>query len=533
MFDRVAPILYRYEGTIARLLGDSLVAFFGTPVTHEDDAVRAVRAALEVMAVAESYAEEVKQRYAIDFQMRACLNTGPVVIGPVSSDLKYEFTAMGGAVNLASRLKFAGQPMQVLLTEYTHRLIAYAFECNDHGPVLVTGRREPVRMYSVVRPKSQPSQRRGIVGLRSPMIGRQLELDVLHHMSNAVCAGLGRAVLIVGEPGLGKSRLIREWQQAMLSNTPTASTASDAQRREDGERHSDSRPATWSIAQSHSYGNGIAYHLVINLLRALLCVPENAEEEETRIALQALTGSLSDSDNRLDAATPYIAHLMSLEMPAADRAGIDRLDPAALQYRYRAALETLLLVLTRRNPQIVVLEDIHWADSASIELLAQLVPLLRNAPLLLCMVARPEPASAGWQLVTEARSVLGSNMRELKLQALSVDESHLLVNNLLDINEVPDALRDPILAKAEGNPFFIEEVLRMLIDRNIIIRHNGSWRSGQLPEDLEIPDNLERLLLARIDRLPDDAKQTLRIASVIGRQFPLRVLARILGEVTQ
>jgi predicted ATPase len=209
---------------------------------------------------------------------------------------------------------------------------------------------------------------------------------------------------------------------------------------------------------------------------------------------------------------------------------VQMLDPQALQARYLEALRRLLLALTSRRPVMLVFEDLHWSDPSSVELLIKLLPLVATAPLLLCLVSRAERDAPGWRLVTSAREMLGGSLTEITLDSLSERHSRQLVANLLEIEALPEEMRALILRKAEGNPFFVEEVIRMLIDRGAVVQEDGGWVAGLEIESLEIPDNLQGLLLARIDRLPDDVKLTLRVASVIGRQFPVRVLARVLEE---
>lgn len=507
-FDHIAPIIYRYEGTIARLLGDSLVAFFGAPIAHEDDALRAVRAGLEALRAAERYREICAAQFQIDFRMRGCLNTGPVVVGAIGQDLGYEFSAIGGAVNLATRLKFAAPPGRLVLTDETRRFIAHSYDLRDGGMLDVPGRREPVRIWELLGPRSSPTAGRGLAGLHSPLVGRDQELAVLLEQSDAARAGLGRAVLLVGEPGLGKTRLIQEWQTAAAA-------------RADGRR-----PLRWAVGQCRSYGQNLAYHLVINLVRALLGVNEMSEEAETRRALAHLTAEL----NSPPTTHTYLAGLLLLRLTADEQALVQRHDPQALRYQYLQALRQVLTTLAQRQPLALVLEDVHWADPASADLLGSLLPLARTHPILLCLATRPEPEAAGWALVAAARSALGSGLTELTLQPLSAESSRLLVGNLLSLENLPEQLRRLILTKAEGNPFFVEEMIRMLIDRAAIVQRNGGWQAGAPVDADDIPDNLEGLLQARIDRLPDEVKETLRVAAVIGRQFPLKVLAHVLGE---
>jgi class 3 adenylate cyclase len=511
-FDRITPAIYRYEGTIAQLVGDGLWAFFGAPVAHEDDPARAVRAALELLSAAGQYARQVRQEYGIEFSMRACLHTGPVVIGAVGDDLTYEYTAMGGAANLAARLKFAAEPMTLLITEDTYRFVDPLFETDDLGCIEVKGRSEPVRVYQVHAARSQPGQLRGLRGLQSPMVGRDAELTILLQLCETVRAGLGRAVLVVGEPGLGKTRLIAEWKAAV--GTAYAGKPDKAPR--------------WAEGFGLSYGQDQAYHLLIQLLRSLLALPDANEEHEDRAALHSVTQELF-GEEALEVYA-YLGHLLrvKLEDEALDR--VPSFDPQALQTQYLVAVRRLLEALAQLHPLVLILEDLHWADPSSIELLVRLIPVVSTVPVLLCIVTRPEPDAPGWKLVAAAREVLASSLTEISLTTLSDRDSRLLVANLLQIEELPEEMRRLILAKAEGNPFFVEEVIRMLIDRGAIVRRNGGWTAAAAIGSIDIPDNLQGLLMARIDRLPDEAKQMLRIASVIGRQFPVKVLEYVLGR---
>ncbi len=510
-FDRITPAIYRYEGTIARLVGDGLWAFFGAPVAHEDDPIRAIRAALDLLDAARQYAAEVRRKHDIDFAMRACLNTGAVVVGPVGDDLTYEYTAMGGAVNLAARLKFAAQPMTVLITESTYRFASPLLECTDLGPIEVKGRTEPVHIYQVDGLRAEPGRVRGLApaGLQSPMVGRDAELTTLTQLCEAVRAGLGRAVLVVGEPGLGKTRLIAEWRAVVA-----------------GTKH-EPLPL-WAEGHCLSHGQGLAYHLLLDLLRSIVGIPEAASETEAHSALRVFTEELF-GDSMLDIYAP-LGHLLSLNLEAEAAERIQLLDPQALQAQYLAAVRRLLVTVASRQPLVLILEDLHWADPSSTELLIKLLPLASTTPLLFCLVTRPDRDAPGWKLVAAARETLGGSLTEITLGALSETDSRQLVANLLAIEALPEDLRTLILKKAEGNPFFVEEVIRMLIDRGAIVQRNGGWFAGAELESLEIPDNLQGLLLARIDRLPDEAKYILRVASVIGRQFPVKVLEHVLEK---
>lgn len=504
-FDRLFPTIYRYEGSIARLLGDAMLAFFGAPVAHEDDPVRAVRAALDLLDAAREYAAEVRARHGIDFAVRVGLNTGPVVVGEVGSDLKYEYTALGDAVNLAARLQSAARPMTIVVSEQTQRFAAPLFDFTDLGWLDVRGRSEPVRIYEVRGPKPEPGRLRGLAGLTSPMVGRAAELERLRERGHAVWDGEGHIAVIVGEPGLGKSRLIAEWRASLAD-----------------------LPLYWAEGRCLSYGQGLTHHLLLDLLRSLLGVAVGAGEAETRTALAARVAELGGEV----ATESYAAlgHLLSLNLDGQAHERMAALDLQALRASYLAALRHLLLDQANRRPLVLVLDDIHWADPSSIDLLVRLLPLAQEAPLLFCIVTRPDETAPGWGLVTAARDLVGPALTEIALKPLSDGEGYQLVSNLLEIEAIPAPMRALILRKADGNPFFVEEVIRMLIDRGALVRDGDRWTAGAALEHVEVPDNLQGLLLARIDRLSDEARRALRVASVIGRQFDIELLTQVLAR---
>lgn len=348
-------------------------------------------------------------------------------------------------------------------------------------------------------------------GLASPLVGRATELSVLLRLSTMLHAGVGRAVLITGEPGLGKSRLIAEWK-ALVS-----STSADVYR--------------WIEGRCLPYGQEIAYHLLVALLRALLNVPATAQEGEVQAALHSLESDVMPAG--VASIYPYIGHLLGLQMDDRAREQVSLLEPQALQNRYFTALRDLLRSLSYRHPLVLILEDIHWADPSSVDLLIKLLPLTAEFPLLLCIIARNERDVPGWKLVTSARELLGSTLIELPLSPLSAAESQQLVTNLLAQSPLPHYLRDRVLEKADGNPFFMEEIIRMLLDRGILVQQNGQWMVTTPIDRSDIPDTLQELLLARTCCLSIDVQQTVRVAAVIGRQFPVKVLAEVLHQVSR
>jgi class 3 adenylate cyclase len=518
-FDRIARVIYRYEGTIARILGDSLLAFFGAPVAHEDDAQRAVWAGLEVITQIQHYSQAVKDLQGIDFNMRVCINTGPVTVGPVGDDLSYDFSEKGGTINLTSRIKFAGKPMSILITSNTHRFISAYFDCVDAGLIKVSGLSKRVRVYQVSGARSVPGRTRGFAELGSPMVGRDRELASLMLACETVRAGLGRAVVITGEPGLGKTRLIQEWQR-------------EVDRRDNGfssKEEPGQRTRNWLLGRCVSYKQVVAYQLVIDLVKNIIGVSIGSDEPEVRSALKSyldnMFGAISEE------IYPFLGSMLGIRLEGADLLKTQLADPQALQTKYVEVMQKLLSAFISRGPVVLVLEDLHWADSSSVELFIKLLPLVSTASILFCVVTRVERESAGWKLVNAARELLGSRLTEISLQNLSDKDSRVLVANLLAIESLTGPVRELILAKAEGNPLFMEEVIRMLIDRGAIAFEGNAWVAKQEISAYDIPDNLQGLLQTRIDRLPAEARQALLVASVIGRRFPVKVLSLVLGGI--
>jgi predicted ATPase len=327
-------------------------------------------------------------------------------------------------------------------------------------------------------------------------------------------------VLISGEPGMGKTRLIQEWKIAAEAKTIVLS-----------ENPAVNQPVTgkWYLGRCVSYRRGLPYQLLIDLLRNMIGVTLGSDEPDTRVALQSFLEKLFGG-LPLDV-YPYLGHLLTLKLEGEALQRTQITDPQALQTQYLLAMQVLLEELVKHTPVILVLEDLHWADGSSTELFTKLLSLVSKGPILFCLVTRLERESAGWKLVNAARELLGGSLTEVYLQNLNEKDSRSLVSNLLAIDTLPERVRELILEKAEGNPLYMEEVIRMLIDRGAIVHKNGSWSAQQEITDHDIPDNLQGLLLARIDRLPPEARYTLLVASVVGRNFPVKVLSWVIEGV--
>lgn len=511
-FELMAQAVYRYEGTIAHLLGDGLLAFFGSPIAHEDDPERAVRAALEMLETLRPFSSGLAPEIGVDFQIRVGVNTGTVIVGDIGSDLRYEYTAIGDAVNVAARLQGEAAPGTVLVAEPTHRFIAPRFVTRSAGPLALKGKAEPVVAHQVLGARSEPGPTRGLPGLTSTLVGRAPPLAELEKMLDLVVTGRrGAAVLVLGEPGIGKSRLLRELR----------------------DRIGDEQAASWAEGRCLSYGRGMPHHLLLDLLRAFLGVGASTGSSEVEAALSNRLEGLEASAR--SEAHRYLARLLGLAITEADAAAIQALPEEVRHERLVASLNSLLTHSLGAGAQVLVCEDVHWADRSSTDVLRDTLDVIARLPVLLLLTTRPEPDAPIDELAEAAGRALGDRFRKIHLAPLTPQESSSLVAQLLEIESLPADTRRLILDKSEGNPLFVEEIIRMLMERRAIVRSGDQWVATQPAGWGELPSTLNGLLLARVDRLPDEPKRLARVASVIGRHFDLQTLAAVLeaanGEI--
>ncbi|HUF37630.1 MAG TPA: adenylate/guanylate cyclase domain-containing protein [Anaerolineales bacterium] len=521
VFEYMIRPIYKYEGTVARLMGDGILAFFGAPVAHEDDPQRAILAALEILTGFGPHREKLRSEWGLDMNFRVGINTGLVMVGAVGSDLQMEYTALGDAINLAARMEQTAAPGTVQVTGDTYALTAPVFEWEDLGEVEVKGKDERVRIYRPLHKKAEPGRLRGIAGLDAPMIGRRAEFERLQTAVDRLREGSGGIVLITGEAGLGKSRLIEEIKGYRLKARPEQS------RRVEG---SPQEPSTlnlqpvWSETASLSYETARPYALFQRLLREVYGVREGDSPvemwEKFLPILERIPPDMADHGRVFEAlfATGGQSSEAQPEGEAFKRQLFD-------------LVHDLVTGWTASAPQVIVLDDLHWSDSASIDLLVHLFKLSETQPVLLVCAMRPERSAPAWTAREAAARDYPHRSTEIALTSLSADDTDALVNHLLLVADLPAGLRKRILEKTDGNPFFIEEVVRVLIDNGVVEREDRPdgvrWRTRQDIEDIDIPGSLQSLLTARIDRLEEDARRILQLASVIGRSFYYRVLDTI------
>ena len=500
----IAPV-YQYEGTLARLMGDAILAFFGAPIAHEDDPQRAVLAGLEISNSIRPYREEVKERWGVDFEVRVGINTGLVVVGEVGSDLRVEYTALGDAINVAARMEQAAAPGTVLISADTYRAVAPLFDFEGQQFFEVKGKSEPVGAYRVLAAKAEPGRERGIEGLGSPMIGRELEVESLKSLISSLSEGRGQIVSVMGDAGLGKSRLIAELRHSVLS---------------DGQFE-----LGWCEGRSRSYETDTPFTPFISLFSGYFeFSPDDSDEGK----YQRIGGKLSQvMPDTMARSAPFFATMLGVDIPGEDGDHLKYLQPPQIREKIFAAIKDLVEREASHRPLVLVFEDVHWGDPTSLDLLETLMALADRVPLMILGVFRPVRQDPGWRFHETATRDYVHRYTTVSLEPLGEEDARTLVANLLEIEDLPQQVRSLIMTKAEGNPFFVEEVIRSLLDAQLVVRQDGHWRATQEIANIVLPDTLAGVITARLDRLSEDSKRVAQTAAVIGRDFAAGTLQEI------
>ncbi len=500
-FEHLTAPIHRYEGTVARLMGDGLLALFGSPVAHEDDPQRAVLAALDMIDAVHGYAGTLG---GLDFNVRIGINTGHVVIADVGSAASMEHTAMGDAVNVAARMQQTAAPGTIQLSAETYRLVAPLFDVTPLGDLDLKGKAEPVAAYRVTGIKAHPERFRGIGGVSAPLVGRDTELAQLRAIVDGLRQGRGQIVCLIGEAGLGKSRLLAELYDYWLEQDD---------------------PHRWEVMLGVPYDASRPFGLFQNYARGLFGIQLEDSVEAIHAKVEQTLRAMGGSDEDVALCSVAIQRVVAASVQeAAKEFPAEMVKRDIYEIMYPAWRQSCLA-----GPVVTVVDDLQWADQASVDLLVHLLGLVEEVPLVILCAFRPERQSPAWQLKLKAETEFAHRYTEITLRPLGADDTDALVSALLDISDLPAELRQLIAHKAEGNPYFAEEVVRTLIEQGVIRRTEAGlrWNADAGAADIAIPDSLQALLIARIDRLDEETRATLQMASVIGRSFYYRVLQAI------
>jgi class 3 adenylate cyclase/tetratricopeptide (TPR) repeat protein len=490
VLERLMAAVHRYEGTVNQVMGDGIMALFGAPIAHEDHAVRACYAALAMQEAIRRYSEEVRRGHGIEVQIRVGLNSGEVVVRAIGNDLHMDYSAIGQTTHLAARMEQLAPPGSIRLTAETLRLAEGWVQVTPLGPVPVRGLPEPVEVCELVgagpaRTRLQAFAARGL----TPFVGRQAELATLSKILEQAGAGHGQVVAVIGEPGVGKTRLFHEFTHS-------------------------SRTLGWLLLESSSasYGKATPYFPVIDLLKTYIQLEVRDDGRRVR---EKLTGRLLTLDPALGPTLP--AFLALLEVPV-DDPHWQALDPSQRRQRTLDALKHLLLRESQVQPLLLVFENLHWIDAETQAFLDGLVESLPATRLLLLVNYRPE-YQHGWRNKTY--------YTQLRLDPLPPASAEALLRSLLGDDTGLEPLKQRLIERTQGNPFFLEESVRTLVETQVLVGDQGAYRVAKTLLSVQVPSTVQAVLAARIDRLPPEEKQLLQTAAVIGHEVPLALIQAV------
>jgi class 3 adenylate cyclase/tetratricopeptide (TPR) repeat protein len=493
IFEILIDMVHQYEGTVNEMTGDGILALFGAPIALEDAPQRAIRSAFAIHRELAKFSDRLMQQRGLPpIRMRIGLHTGPVVVGTVGNDLRVKFTAVGDTVNLASRMEDLAEPGATYVTENTFKLTEGFFRFEALGEKEVKGKEGAVNVYRVIAPSTRRtrfdvSAERGL----TPFLGRDREIDLLLDGYKRARAGRGQAFFIVSDAGVGKSRLLYEFRKAVTNED-----------------------VTFLEGRCLSYSRSVAYHPIIDILKSNFDIHEGDDDSAIR---EKVSGGLKILGLDEGSPLPYL-----LELLAVKDSGIDRIliSPEGKKDHIIDLLKRIPLKGSEIRPLIIAIEDLHWIDRSSEELLNQLIDSIPGARVLLILTYRPDFYYTG-----RPKSFLNF----LNLNRLSNRESLAMVNHLLGGENIDKNLENLILEQTEGVPFFIEEFIKSLNDLKIMEWKEAGYRLAKDPKAISIPSTIQDVIMARVDLLPETAKEVLQSGAVIEREFSYELIKEVVG----
>jgi class 3 adenylate cyclase/tetratricopeptide (TPR) repeat protein len=493
VFETLIHKVHEYGGTVNKMTGDGVMALFGAPIALEDAPQRAIRSALaiqrDISRLSDRKKEETGNR---PIRMRIGIHTGPVVVGTLGNDLRVEFTAVGDTVNLASRMEGLAEPGAVYVTDDTFKLTEGLFRFEALGDREVKGKEEPIGAYRVIAPSTRRtrfdvSAERGL----TPFLGRERELELLLDGLERAKSGRGQAFSIMGEAGVGKSRLLYEFRKAISSED-----------------------VFFLEGRCLSYSTNVAYHPVIDLLKSTFDIHEDDNDERTK---ERVRRGLKDMGGDASSTLPFFLELLSVK-----DSGIDalRLTPEARKDKTLEALRRTVLKGSEARPLVIAIEDLHWVDKSSEEALKSLLDAISGAQVVLIFTYRPEFVQT-WGTK--------SYHNQVNLNRLSNRETLAMAAHVLGTEVIGPDLEELILEKTEGIPFFVEEFMKSLKDLGMIEWRDSGYYLAKDIKDMAIPSTIQDVIMARVDALPEGAKNVLQTGSAIGREFSCELIKRVTG----
>ena len=490
IFGESSKIIANYDGFIEKYAGDAMMAIFGVPNAHEDDPIRAIKAAREIHQLVDAISPDVEKKIGRPISMHTGINTGLVVTGEVNMERGTHGIA-GDTINLASRLSNLASPGEIVADMNTCRQVEGHFTCEYRETTTLKGKADPVEVHQILSQRDKPLTIRRLSGRRADLIGRDVEMAELSEAVENLQKGKGRIFSICGAAGTGKSRLVEEFKARL-----------------------DLNQIQWIEGHAYAYSQNIPYFPLVDLLNRLLHIEENdpseSVKEKVESGLRSLIGNQED-------VIPYVGGLYSLDYP-----DVKDISPEHWKSRLQTAILAVLSALADRAPTVFFLEDLHWTDPSFVELLRRACLEIRQPAIVLCVYRPTFSLLTGQQI-----NILGENYHDIQLQNLSLSVAQNMLASLLKTETIPLDLKRWVQNKAEGNPFYLEELINSLIESETLVQDNGSWKLTRSLAESDIPSSLHGLISGRLDRLDKQTKFVLQKASVIGRDFLYEILKRI------
>lgn len=495
-------VIHKYQGTINQFTGNGIIAMFGAPSAIENHARNSCMAALAAQSAVNNYAKTIKPKFGILFKIRIGLNSGPVVVGSIGNDLRYDYTALGDTTHLAFMIQSAAKPGSVLLSHSTYKLACNHFNFNSLKPFSFKGKSTPIKVYELKQnvPGFQTFTKRSI---SSALVGRDEEMKKLKFHLSKVINGKGSIINIVGEPGVGKSRLISELKKQ------------DAIKK-----------VSLLEGRAVAFGKNLSFHPIIDLLKKWAKIGENDPPFESVKKLEtSIWGVCLHQTSEI---FPFVATLMGLRLSGEHLEKVNDIESESLEKLIINSVRNLLIKSAQTSPLVFILEDMHWADTSTIEFVESLLPLVKTNRILFINIFRPGYFETGDLFLEKLKKLYPENHTQISLRPLIRNSCEKLLANLIKMKALPFSVREQILDRANGNPFFTEEIVRSIIDAEAAVQKNGVFEATSKINALVIPHTISDVLMSRIDRLDEKTKKLITIASVIGRSFFYRILIDII-----
>ena len=484
--------IHKVEGTVNQFTGDGVMALFGAPVAHEDHALRACYASLSIQKSIQGYADIIKDGYEVDFSLRMGLNSGPVIVGSIGDDLRMDYTAIGDTANLAARMASLAKPGSIFVSSNTRKLVKNFFIFEPLGKIDVKGKDEPQEAFALIN-KSEVGTRieASVAKGLTKFVGRKNSMAKIKAVSEKVRSGAGQVVGVVGEAGVGKSRFLLEFKKLLPQDE-----------------------IIYLEGRCLHYGGYMAYLPILDILKSCFKITDG---DQGFLIKQNIEDNIIKLDEKLQDTIPAFQELFSLKVESKD---FFNLEPEQKREKTFEAIRELFIRLSQQKFLVLAIEDLHWIDKTSEEFLSYLIGWLANTRILLILLYRSE---------YDHQWGRKSNYTEIGLNQLGTASSTELVQALLEGGEVAPKLGQLILERAAGNPLFIEEFTHALLENGYIESKDQKYVLSHIASDIQIPENIQGLIAARIDRVEENLKQIMQVASVIGREFAYRILQSTMG----